>query len=75
MNQIKKQKIALIIPVYNEEGSIGKVIEDIPKHIVDQIIVVNFGINAMRGIAAHTGGDQPLPFSLINRGLPRGQYD
>jgi glycosyltransferase involved in cell wall biosynthesis len=43
MNQIKKQKIALIIPVFNEEGSIGKVLEDIPKHIVDEIIVVDNG--------------------------------
>ena len=43
MNQIKKQKIALIIPVFNEEGSIGKVIADIPRHIVDEIIVVDNG--------------------------------
>ncbi len=37
MNQIKKQKIALLIPVFNEEGSIGKVISDIPTHIVDGV--------------------------------------
>jgi glycosyltransferase involved in cell wall biosynthesis len=43
MNQIKKQKIALIIPVFNEEGSIGKVISDIPKHIVNEIVVVDNG--------------------------------
>jgi len=43
MNQIKKQKIALIIPVFNEEDSIGKVLEDIPKHIVDEIVVVDNG--------------------------------
>ena len=43
MNQIKKQKISLIIPVYNEEGSIGKVIEDIPRKVVDEIIVVDNG--------------------------------
>jgi len=35
MNQIK-----VIIPAYNEQESIGKVIDDIPK-IVDEIIVVN----------------------------------
>lgn len=33
-------KITVIIPAYNEEGSIGKVIKDIPA-IVDEIIVVN----------------------------------
>jgi len=43
MNQIKKQKIALIIPVFNEEGSIGKVIEDIPKSIVNEIVIVDNG--------------------------------
>jgi glycosyltransferase involved in cell wall biosynthesis len=43
MNQIKKQKIALIIPMFNEEGSIGKVLEDIPKNIVDEIVVVDNG--------------------------------
>ena len=32
--------IKVIIPAYNEENSIGKVIDDIPP-IVDEIIVVN----------------------------------
>ena len=35
-------KIAVIIPVFNEEESISKVIQDIPKY-VDEIIVVNNG--------------------------------
>lgn len=34
-------KTAVIIPAYNEEESIPKVINDIPKDIVDEIIVVN----------------------------------
>ena len=34
-------KIAVIIPAFNEEKSIGKVIDDIPKHLVDEVIVVN----------------------------------
>ena len=34
-------KIAVIIPAYNEERSIGKVIRDIPNDLVDEIIVVN----------------------------------
>lgn len=37
---MKKQKIKVIIPAYNEEGSIGNVINDIPK-IVDEIIVIS----------------------------------
>ncbi len=34
-------KTIVIIPAYNEEESIGKVIEDIPKDLVSEIIVVN----------------------------------
>ncbi len=34
-------KIAVIIPAYNEEKSIGKVIEDIPRDLVNEVIVVN----------------------------------
>ena len=35
------KKVHVIIPAYNEEKSIGKVIKDIPKHLVTEIIVVN----------------------------------
>ncbi|MEY3238533.1 MAG: hypothetical protein RI883_2634, partial [Bacteroidota bacterium] len=34
-------KIAVIIPAFNEEKSIGKVIEAISKELVQTIIVVN----------------------------------
>ncbi|MGD8781174.1 MAG: glycosyltransferase family 2 protein [Ignavibacteria bacterium] len=34
-------KVAVIIPAYNEEKSIAKVINDIPKEKVDEVIVVN----------------------------------
>ncbi len=34
-------KIAVIIPAFNEEKSIGKVVGEIPADIVDEIIVVN----------------------------------
>ena len=36
-------KISVIIPAYNEEKAIGLVINDIPKNIVDKIIVVDNG--------------------------------
>lgn len=36
-------KISVIIPAYNEEKAIGHVIKDIPKSVVDQIIVVDNG--------------------------------
>ena len=37
--------IVVIIPAYNEENSIQKVIHDIPKELVDEIIVVNNNSN------------------------------
>lgn len=40
---MKYPKISVIIPAYNEEKAIGFVIRDIPKKIVDQIIVVDNG--------------------------------
>jgi glycosyltransferase involved in cell wall biosynthesis len=43
MSQDKKEKISVIIPVYNEEESIGKVIEAIPKLLIDEIVVVDNG--------------------------------
>lgn len=43
MNQIKKQKTTLLIPVFNEEGSIEKVLRDIPQNLIDEVIVVDNG--------------------------------
>ena len=37
------KKIGVIIPAFNEEGSIGKVINDIPKNLVSEIVVCNNG--------------------------------
>ncbi|NIJ44490.1 glycosyltransferase involved in cell wall biosynthesis [Wenyingzhuangia heitensis] len=34
-------KIIVIIPAYNEEQSIANVVNDIPKHLIDEVIVVN----------------------------------
>lgn len=34
-------KILVIIPAYNEEDSIGKVIDDIPEGLISEIVVVN----------------------------------
>lgn len=38
---MSKPLITVIIPAYNEEQSIGKVVDDIPRNIVDHVIVVN----------------------------------
>jgi glycosyltransferase involved in cell wall biosynthesis len=36
-----KENVLVIIPAFNEEGAIGKVIDDIPKELVSEIVVVN----------------------------------
>lgn len=36
-------KVKVIIPVFNESGSIGHVVRDIPAHLVNEVIVVNNG--------------------------------
>lgn len=38
-----KESILVIIPAFNEERSIGKVIDDIPKEFVSEVVVVNNG--------------------------------
>lgn len=35
------KKVVVIIPAFNEENAVGKVVRDIPKELVDEIIVVN----------------------------------
>ena len=36
-----KNKIVVIIPAFNEENAVGKVVHDIPKDFIDEVIVVN----------------------------------
>ncbi len=51
-----KQKISVIIPVLNEQDSIGLVIGDIPKDLVDEIIVVDNGsTDSTADVAAGAG--------------------
>lgn len=49
-------KVHVIIPAYNEEKSIGKVIKDIPKHLVAEIIVVNNNSTDNTGLEAAKSG-------------------
>ena len=49
-------KISVIIPAFNEEGSIGKVIADIPKELVHEIIVVDNGCTDRTAEVAQTAG-------------------
>ncbi|OIP84944.1 MAG: UDP-glucose--dolichyl-phosphate glucosyltransferase [Porphyromonadaceae bacterium CG2_30_38_12] len=47
---MKVKVVGVIIPAYNEENAVGMVIDEIPKHIVTEIVVVNN--NSTDGTAA-----------------------
>jgi glycosyltransferase involved in cell wall biosynthesis len=49
-------KISVIIPAFNEQGAIGNVLNDIPKELVDQIIVCNNGSTDNTEIVAEQAG-------------------
>ena len=53
---ISKPKIVVIIPAFNEENSIAKVVNDIPKGLVDEVIVVNNNSNDDTDINARNAG-------------------
>ncbi len=53
---MQKTKIVIIIPAYNEENSIAKVIGDIPAGLVDEVIVVNNNSDDATDINARNAG-------------------
>jgi glycosyltransferase involved in cell wall biosynthesis len=59
------QQIVVVIPAYNEEQSVGKVVNDIPKNWVKTIIVCNNNsCDNTKQVALDAGAivvDQPLP--------------
>lgn len=52
----KGKKVSVIIPALNEETSIANVIHDLPKGIVDEIIVVDNGSSDSTGSVAENAG-------------------
>lgn len=59
-----KPHIAVIIPAFNEENAVGKVVRDIPKDWVKEIIVANNNSNDLTPINAKKSGaivvDEPI---------------
>jgi glycosyltransferase involved in cell wall biosynthesis len=53
---IERPKIVVIIPAYNEENSIAKVIADIPAGLVNEVIVVNNNSNDDTEVNARHAG-------------------
>lgn len=54
----REKKVSVIIPALNEETSIANVINDIPKDIVDEIIVVDNGSSDKTASRAESAGAQ-----------------
>ena len=54
-------KILVIISAYNEEDSIGKVIEHIPNHLVGEIVVVNNNSTDSTELRASDAGATVIP--------------
>ncbi|GJM30484.1 MAG: glycosyl hydrolase [Cyclobacteriaceae bacterium] len=48
--------VKVIIPAFNEENAVGKVIRDIPKELVSEVIVVNNASTDQTEIAARSNG-------------------
>jgi len=61
---LNQPTIVVIIPAFNEENSVGKVIRDIPAELVQEIIVVNNNSNDQTAIEASRAGatvlDEPV---------------
>jgi glycosyltransferase involved in cell wall biosynthesis len=67
MDATLPKKTLIIIPAYNEEGSIGAVVESIRKHTVDaDILVVNDGSRDRTGRKARESGAMviSLPYNM-----------
>ena len=54
--EVPEMSVSVIIPTFNEEESIGKVIVDIPKACVQEIIVVDNGCLDRTAEVAHAAG-------------------
>ncbi|MBO0933970.1 glycosyltransferase family 2 protein [Fibrella aquatilis] len=59
-----KPTVIVIIPAFNEENSVGKVVRDIPREWIDEIIVVNNNSNDLTAVQAAAAGatvlDEPI---------------
>jgi glycosyltransferase involved in cell wall biosynthesis len=53
---IAKPKVVVIIPAFNEENSIAKVVKDLPANLVDEVIVVNNNSDDATDINATNAG-------------------
>ncbi len=51
-----KGVVCIVIPAFNEELSIGKVVADVPRHLIDHVIVANNGSTDQTPAVAEAAG-------------------
>jgi len=66
---MKKPKLFIVIPAYNEEKSVGNVIDELKKSGYHNIIVVDDGSKDKTSMVAESKKDVILLKHVINRGL------
>ncbi len=72
-----KGKILVIVPAYNEEGSVGKVVEEVHTHLSQaEVLVVNDGSTDLTSEIAKSKGAivLDLPFNLGIGGAMQAGY-
>ena len=72
-----EKNILVIIPAYNEEGSVGKVVEEVHTHLPQvEVLVVNDGSTDLTSALAQSKGAivLDLPFNLGIGGAMQAGY-
>jgi len=61
----KGRKVIILIPAYNEEAKIGRVIERVPSGFIDTLLVVDDGSTDVTAEVARSGGAQVLSLGRV----------
>jgi len=72
-----KKIVLVIIPAFNEEGAVGKVVEEVHTHLPQvEVLVVNDGSTDLTSLKARTSGAivLDLPFNLGIGGAMQAGY-